>query len=566
MEFNYRFYFDQALRKIREVRDPHSQRPETADLKWDMVKKQVIFNFGGSEYEKYSRVHDFAQKASVSILAFIIQRLSEQYGKPLLPVEDHYNDEKISVPLFTFLDESCNTMLFFKEIEECSIWKSKKIEPKPVAQIIKKYGASDCKYIYLMYDYAYLQVVGHNDDVSDPGRGYNLYSLKWFFETYFGADEYGRFLLYLKEYIWKVESYLGYILVRTLTPNTLINFRKITEHAIIVYPYTELLNINSQKYYLNKNEFEKIRHQFFDENSFTVLLGSHDFAESLITAEWMYKSVKKACAIDLTTVGMGYFKAVEQLLYELICLWKDTGLFVKKDYSYENRELPEFIPLSSENIEAGLIDFSIGAMANIVKNCVKNNVPIFREELLAPTKKYIREYLFNFADLRNGYFHKHNIHDWGVIDEIRSSAFRTMFLLLGAFNLSKESLITLGAPSFEAFTDYARLCEYVNYHSNEPFYLISGKKELLLSSCTDQQPQIINNEYIRYSGAYFKPLGKSGEVFRLDEEHLPKEIYLGKLVFSQSEKPEFSMIKVKKVFENGRYIGPSIAEEDSFDY
>lgn len=56
--------------------------------------------------------------------------------------------------------------------------------------------------------------------------------------------------------------------------------------------------------------------------TYQVMLGDHHFSESLITAEWLYDSMKKAQAIDLTVIGMGYFKAVERVLFELICLHK----------------------------------------------------------------------------------------------------------------------------------------------------------------------------------------------------------------------------------------------------
>ena len=360
----------------------------------------------------------------------------------------------------------------------------------------------------------------------------------------------------------QVESYLGYILVRSLTPNTLINFRKVTEHAVITFPYAELLSEMANNYYLHEIEYGKIKKQFFDDKAFSVLLCSHDFAESLITAEWLYSSMKKASAIDLTTVGMGYLKAVEQLLYELICLHKDNGLLAKKDYSVENRDLPDLIPLSTENIEARKIDFSIGSMANFVKS----NFLLFRSDLRAPTKKYIREFLFNFADLRNGYFHKHNIHVWSKIDEIRGAAFRAAFLLIGAFDLDNEAIKTLGAPSTDAFTDYAKLCEYVNYHSGEIFYLVFDYGEEMGIAVSDPQPQTINDEYIQYTGVYFKELRDNSRVFRFREENLPKEIHIGKFVFAQTEMIGVTPVKVKKVYENGKYLGPSITEEDSFDY
>lgn len=111
-------------------------------------------------------------------------------------------------------------------------------EPEDIQLFMKKNEASSCKYVYFMFDYAYLQIVGHNDDESDPGRGYNAYSIKWFFETYFG-EEYLKFNTELKNYIQEVNDYLGYIPIKSLTPNSMINFRKIAR-SIIKFPFGNL--------------------------------------------------------------------------------------------------------------------------------------------------------------------------------------------------------------------------------------------------------------------------------------------------------------------------------------
>lgn len=63
-----------------------------------------------------------------------------------------------------------------------------------------------------------------------------------------------------------------------------------------------------------------IEAQFVNDKVFRFALGNHDYAESLITAEWLINSMEKAKAIDLTVIGMGYLKAVELLLFDLICL------------------------------------------------------------------------------------------------------------------------------------------------------------------------------------------------------------------------------------------------------
>ena len=53
-EFNYKYLFDQAVQRILGVRDPHSTRPETIDLKWNEVRKQVLFDYMTFGYLKSS--------------------------------------------------------------------------------------------------------------------------------------------------------------------------------------------------------------------------------------------------------------------------------------------------------------------------------------------------------------------------------------------------------------------------------------------------------------------------------------------------------------------------------
>lgn len=170
-----------------------------------------------------------------SLFADLHEIIYHLQAKTLLFNSIDYSSIKDKIPNICFVLQHLKTkeLLIFKEIEDCSFWKIKGKEPEAIADFMKNVSAKSCKYIYLVYDYAYLQVIGHNDDESDPGRGYNFYSLKWFFETYYGAEEYGRFLDKLNHYLKAVNDYLGYILLKSLTPNAMFNFRKITERKII---------------------------------------------------------------------------------------------------------------------------------------------------------------------------------------------------------------------------------------------------------------------------------------------------------------------------------------------
>lgn len=397
--------------------------------------------------------------------------------------------------------------------------------------------AKSCRYIYFLFDNAFYQVIGHNNDEADPGRGYNVYSLKWFFETYFSEDEYRRFELALKEYIEEAKDYIGYSTIKTLSQNSLVTFKKITENTLLHYPYENLKAVRAKQYELFEEEFKKVRKQFIEEKKFLVMLGSMDFSESLITAEWLYDSMKKAKAIDLTIIGMGYFKSVEQLLYSI---------------------------LKINECESVSEDINLGSMAHVFKDNIENT-DLIRDDLVFKTRRYIRETIFDYANLRNGYLHKHNIHEWTRINEIRDATFRIIFLLLGGCNLNDEKLTKLGY-SEETFTDYYRLCEYINFHSGELFYLdFEENGEQMGFGVYDRKARFENGKTV-YSGFYIKELSEEGKTWCFVEEHLPKEISLGKFVFRYDNGIKADPVKVKVIFKDGRFVGPSIAEEDGLDY
>lgn len=268
------------------------------------------------------------------------------------------------------------------------------------------------------------------------------------------------------------------------------------------------------------------------------MLGTKDYAESIITAEWLRDSMKKARAIDLTIIALGYFKAVEQLLYKIL---EVSGC----EYVSEDSTLGDMAIEFRDNLD---------------------NLDLVRGDLIYKTRKYIRESIFDYKDLRNGYLHKHNIHEWDEIENIREATFNIIFLLLGGCVLTEERKNELGY-SEKTFTDYYRLCEYVNFHSGELFFLDfdDGREEQIGFGVFDRNARV-DEEGMVYSGVYFKEIRENGNVVCMKEEHLPHKISLGKFVFAQTTEVKATPMKIKTVFEDGKFVGPSIAEEEKLDY
>lgn len=529
----YKSIFYQAFQKVREVRDPRAKRADAEDIKWGLVEDNAIFDFGLIEMNGYVSIINSVKEISIDCLKFIICELLKQIDF-FLQIDTRSLINETSKVYFSFVDTNSKVLYIFKDIERGKVWRRDKYSDE-IIKLLKYNKCDTCKYVYLMFENAYLQEFGYNKDSEEIGKGTNSISLKDFFVMYLGESEWLSFYSYLENYILNVKDYLGFITVKSLNSSSLISFRRITEHEIKKYEYFKIINKEVNKQRIEYDDFSVIEKQF--QECFHILLGENDFAESIITAEWLFKSMNKAKAIDLTTIGMGYLKSVEQLIYDLICIC-DTSI-----------DMPES-------------EASIGAMATFYKK----HMDVFRDELNFKTKKYIKERIFAFKDLRNGYFHKHNINDWNIIKSIRSECFEMAFLLLGSYKLSVQDKRKLGLRNYELENDYYKLCEYVNYHAGDVFWVRKGDFEDIYLGACDPNLKILNDRYIIFSGMYVCSLGNVQKIKRFTKEELPDEVTLGKIEMSGKNEVIATPIKVRKIFENGRFVGPSIVDEEELNY
>lgn len=78
--------------------------------------------------------------------------------------------------------------------------------------------------------------------------------------------------------------------------------------------------------------------------------------------------------------------------------------------------------------------------------------------------------------------------------------------------------------------------------------------------------EVENTDFIRYSGVSFRHFGSNGKSFLLKKNNLPSIIYIARLKIANTEFVDLDIEKIMKIFENGKFIGPSIVEEDKFTY
>ena len=558
---DYSYVWDEAILKIKE------QRYSTASDN-NILMLQVLFDFCGQEYSQASFTIDCAKNIAYYTLSDTIVFLFSKYNRNIINMDISKYKANLSGIISVFFDADKKEFLFLKRpgigniinrITRDKIMNILIQENKDVFEVISLADQIiGFKYVSIVYDEAYLEIINHNEDDTDPSRGTNIYSLKWLFTEYFSINEYNKFVEVVSNFKTQVEENLGFIYIRSLTPIAKNNFKNIVERKIKNHPYDILIDnpVNYQQ--LTSQAYEQLRCQFIDKNVYTSLLSNCDFAQSIVTSEWLYYSMKKAKAIDLTIIGVGYFKAIEQLLFNVISIYEERAAVAKQ----------------LQNGESDKNEFTIGAMAHFIRD----NLHIFRDDITYQSKKYIREVIFSYKDLRNGYLHRHNISDWSKIEEIRNASYNLMFLVLGGFSFTSDSTEKLCVKSNEWFSDYYRLCEYIDYHSDIPFYFEDKNSNGFWNiSCFDESISMSEDGLACYSGVYFKRFPKIDQslfknnaiektfpkLYKMSD--LPQRIYKGRLEIGKMPWDTHPVI-VEVIFEKGKFIGKSVSDEDCLDF
>ena len=539
--FDYQRYFDKALEMIKAIRDPYAKRQADVEFGWDKILQNQIVNIGAADFRRPTDVIDRANDISIVCIYNILIGLIAQRAKYCQVLALPGDTKAAAKRPFIVIDTKANRLIVVKNIERDITLITDEFIPEGITQLMQKTGTTTYAQVYLVHENADLQFVGPNNDLRKTVHGKNVHSFPWLFDTYFGEGEYSIFRDALTQYNSAVDEYLGYSVVRSLNPTALVNFKKITERSIRTFNYDQVMsktitNKFGKNYWLSHiREVNKLKKQFLSDGICKLLLAGNDYAESLTTAEWLLDSMKKAHAIDLTVIGTGYFKATEQMLYALIRLHN-----------------PSFDPKSN-----------LGDCATFYKD--KHDI-ILRSDVHWSTRDFIFEAIYEYADLRNGYFHKHNIHDPAKIQEIRSATYILMFLLLGGQKLSNSDLVSLGLTVLSGDSDFEQLCDYIKYHKKSLFCVEpDGYPEQWIQIIPGADvPQSIRDT-AKGPCIYFNVLG-ANNCGRFFAEDVPKRIWAGKIGISHTTSVELSYEKTLLIFEGGKYVGPAVADAEDFTY
>lgn len=548
---------------------------------WNDDDKKVyglatIIDIGGRDYRSYNFIMDQCHSIIIEMIPYLVMELMKVYGISVQYYEINQNDAHVysvkenenwpdyveqsnrkKVFAFTCKGDSKEGLYVFKEFGI-----GNHIPESLLKTIKSQSGVKLHCYVSLVETEAYSEILNHNNNENDPTRGTGIYSLKQFFDFFFGFEEYVMFKKYADAFTEKVKNYFGFEIVRTLKPNTLHNFRKDVRDNFEAFDITKL-DTDSR---ISEAQRDLIEKHFFEEKNYELLMGASDFAQSYMTAEWLFSSLEEVGNIDLTAIAMGYFKAIEQLLFQYIKLHVKEAdsvtryIFVGKGKPYAddkgNAELIKSLMDDDEKTK----DINLGALTGFFgfyneksAQYYYRNKDLLQAGITDSTYEYIIEVLTGIVGLRNGYFHKHNLKKWDSVKSARKSARLVFYLLLGAYKVSDSEKQLLGLIRTDTHDDYYRLCEYLNRCTGSaddleiPIFYMNGQTEPygFWMGYRDDFIEYDNYGEPIYSGAYFRQLHEKSHKTKATRD---AEIWEGVLKISGPSGPQ------KKIYAEGKLL------------
>lgn len=374
----------------------------------------------------------------------------------------------------------------------------------------------DFFYVSFVFDKAYEEIIDHNDDESDVTRGTQCLSLKDFFLRFFDPSEYELLCEYLELYKKEVIEYMGVTVTRTLQPNAIPGFKSDIIRTITQKDYYAMLCNICPNHTPSRTLIEKLANQFLDESYYTALIGNNKFAISFLTAEWLYSSLFNIVTIDQTPIILGYFKAIEQILFDFVALQAAPAKANRLKTIKINSNSPPVI-LDEALLASRSRYMTLGTFTNFL--AYTGNRDLIRSDLCSdPTLDafgFISGFLRTLTDMRNEYLHRENIDNWQIVDKARDTAFALFFILLGGYFYEQHEKPAMGISNNDSSSPSISLCEYIHHKALDShdffeyplFYINRNYKQPLWP---DADCSISYDRYgnISYSGIYFHNIGR----------------------------------------------------------
>ena len=574
----YKEETDAFLKKIRHLRDQWED---------DDIRRNGLFSIldvTGNDYEQYEYIMQESVKASYSYIYKIVDDLIGLYQIPvqnykILKVNGTFFYEGEEKKLTASVVDSRSQHFFYslrrtdKEENILYVFKeygiNNRLPAKTKTEIKNKYPEIKfIRYISIVEDNAYSEIINHNNDLNDPGRGTDTFSLQYFFDVFFGHDEYVLFKQNMNLVSQEIKDYLGFYLIRSLKPNTVNSFRfKLNKELLEI---EELIQNTDFYAKMEPSQKDLISYIFFNQDRYQLLLGKSDYALSFMTAEWLYFSLQNVGNIDLTPIVMDYFKSVEQFLLQYLkfhTIEKEGRNIQIYCYDRKFRDLTDEFLDNKKNhrlLPLGKLTRFFGFYDEKKKEYRLKNRFLLESKITANTHELIIDAFNHITILRNGYSHKDNLTDWKKVEEIRNSTYLFYYTFLGAYKLSASELLDMGLIKIQPHDDIYSLNKHMKRRAkNQPltpdklltYYIIeNGKVSEPLFYEPDYDVKYDNLGEPIYSGIYFRDVA-TNIIRKYTSENMPNEIWEGMLSLDINEVVKaIPSGPLQKIYSDGKYL------------
>ena len=515
-----------TLKKLRE-----------AWLTFNTTWNVELFQFGDDDFYFYRFIVERQQQASGKLLTNILYRVMDRYGIPFeAPEEAPFkfilckDEGRIGYRFEDFYaDEDLNDILNYYKLNKAIIIRTWK-EGKADAWI----SSSNRKYL-------------------DNEIRLEEVSIHQFFKDKFGIEEYIAFNTAINEYLKEARDVTGYQSIKYLSSMNLAKRKMFEEKILNEWDYAnykyqiidpEREEIQNYLYILRKNkvfdDLNEMMNIYVDGQLYRAMIGANEYAESFITSEWLYYSLKGRSNFDYTSVISGYLKSVEQLLYQIIMFNIDSNCKIQMKsnmlkMAYENgvpvfeRRDRKWVPLPPNKEgtsyvyskhpyidfiteQVGYMDSSIGAFEYFMRF----NPRIFYNPRHAKT---IADMVSCFrTECRNGFFHTHNLHKWNKVDMTRNNAIYLYFVLLGSCIIPEEKKDELRIQCLDSFDNLCkRIRNFRHYNVNFIFEYEDGLEKKMIYDFINNTVEYTDNGVEHYEKLLFYEVSEfEGALEQLD--------------------------------------------------
>lgn len=519
---------------------------------------ESIFQYADDDFYFYRFAVESQEKASIVLLSNILYRVMEKYGKTV---------EKIDNLPFNFILFTDNEKLGYR-FEDF-------YEYEDVNSILDKYGLDRAVILRPWKPgKAYERVSSVNKLYEKEKVKLKEELIHDFYINQFGEDEYEAFIDSIDDYLNVARETIGYQSIKllsnmNLSSNKLFEEKLLAEWDYMNYRY-QIINPNNksvQNYlYILRNDtvfdnLEDMKKTYVDGELYKTIVGTNEYAESFITSEWLYHSLKGRKNFDYTSVISGYLKSIEQILHKIVMINIDNDCKISMKQSLLEKAFERDIKVFkssvngfrrlSENKDGNsyrftkypYIDFTtaqkeyMDSSIGTFEYFLRNNKNIF---LKPEYSKLIADMVSCFrTECRNGFVHTHNLNDWSLVEKTRQNAIYLYFILLGSCIIPEEKKRELNILYNDKFDELCKkIREFKRYNVNFIFEYEDGKKQKLIYDFINNTTEYTNEGLEHYEELLFYKVEdfesalekldetiREEQIFYLTRDNLPRKIF-----------------------------------------